>query len=322
MPRALLTGVGGQDGSLLAEHLLERGYDIVGSVRTLDRDYENLDAIRDRLELVELELTDLEAVAEGLARLKPREVYNLASTSLVPRSWEHPLETAEAGIRGITVLLEAVRTVDPTIRLFQASSSEIFGESRELPQTESTPVLPVSPYGAVKAYGHFLVGAYRRRYGIYACSGILFNHESARRPKAFVTRKVSSAAAAISLGLERNVRLGSLDARRDWGYAGDTVHAMWLMLQAAEPDDYIVATGETHTVSELVTLAFEHVGLDWHEHVLIDESLTRGGSEIWVQVGDATKARTRLGWKPAVGFADLIRSMVDADLERLRVGAR
>jgi GDPmannose 4,6-dehydratase len=322
MPRALVTGVGGQDGSLLAEQLLERRYEVVGTVRDLARDHENLAGIRDRIELVELELADAEAVAQAVSRLRPAEIYNLASSSLVPRSWERPVETAEAGIRGVTALLEAARTVDQSLRLFQASSSEIFGESRELPQTESTPVAPVSPYGAVKAYGHFLVGAYRRRYGLFACSGILFNHESPRRPREFVTRKVSSAAAAISLGFERNVRLGSLDARRDWGDAGDTVRAMRLMLQADEPDDYVVATGETHSVADLVTIAFEHVGLDWREHVLVDESLTRGRSEIWEQVGDAAKARARLGWKPEIGFAELVRSMVDADLERLRSGSR
>jgi GDPmannose 4,6-dehydratase len=322
MPRALVTGVGGQDGSLLAEQLLERRYEVVGTVRDLARDHENLAGIRDRIELVELELADAEAVAQAVSRLRPAEIYNLASSSLVPRSWERPVETAEAGIRGVTALLEAARTVDQSLRLFQASSSEIFGESRELPQTESTPVAPVSPYGAVKAYGHFLVGAYRRRYGLFACSGILFNHESPRRPREFVTRKVSSAAAAISLGFERNVRLGSLDARRDWGDAGDTVRAMRLMLQADEPDDYVVATGETHSVADLLTIAFEHVGLDWREHVLVDESLTRGRSEIWEQVGDAAKARARLGWKPEIGFAELVRSMVDADLERLRSGSR
>jgi GDPmannose 4,6-dehydratase len=322
MPRALVTGVGGQDGSLLAEQLLERRYEVVGTVRDLARDHENLAGIRDRIELVELELADAEAVAQAVSQLRPAEIYNLASSSLVPRSWERPVETAEAGIRGVTALLEAARTVDQSLRLFQASSSEIFGESRELPQTESTPVAPVSPYGAVKAYGHFLVGAYRRRYGLFACSGILFNHESPRRPREFVTRKVSSAAAAISLGFERNVRLGSLDARRDWGDAGDTVRAMRLMLQADEPDDYVVATGETHSVADLVTIAFEHVGLDWREHVLVDESLTRGRSEIWEQVGDAAKARARLGWKPEIGFAELVRSMVDADLERLRSGSR
>ncbi len=318
MPTALVTGIGGQDGSLLAELLVERGYEVIGTARDASREPENLSAIADQVQVSELDLTDGGAVARALATWRPAEVYNLASISLVPRSWDESIAVASLGAVGVTALLEGIRRVDPSIRLFQASSAEIFGEADEVPQTEQTRVAPHTPYGVAKAYGHFLTGAYRRRHGLFACSGILFNHESPRRSEDFVTRKVTVGAARISLGLEQELRLGSLEACRDWGYAGDTVKAMWLMLQAAEPDDYVVATGESHSVEELVRLAFEHVGLDWRAHVVGDERLTRGSTEIWLQVGDASKARERLGWEPTVGFAELVRLMVDADVERLR----
>jgi GDPmannose 4,6-dehydratase len=317
VPCALVTGIGGQDGSLLAELLLERGYRVVGTVRDLSAPYENLAAIRDRLELVELDLARLDAVEEALRSWEADEIYNLASVSLVPLSWEDPLGSATLGVQGVTSLLEGVRRVNPAIRLLQATSSEIFGQPRESPQSETTPVAPVSPYGAVKAYGHFLVGAYRRRYGLHACSAILFNHESPRRPESFVTRKVARAAARISAGLEHELRIGSLEPQRDWGYAGDTVRAMWLALAAAEPDDYVVATGEPHSVQDLVELAFAHVGLVWRDHVVVDEELVRGSSEIWQQVGDASRARDRLGWEPTVTFPELVRLLVDAELEIL-----
>ena len=318
MARALVTGIGGQDGSLLAELLVEEGAEVIGTVRYARSPLPNLDAVRDRVVLVELDLLDPEAVAGAVAELAPDEIYNLASISLVPRSWDDPFAVADLGVRGVTALLEGVRAADHRIRLFQASSAEIFGEPEESPQTERTPVRPLSPYGAAKAHGHFLVGAYRRRYGLFACSGILFNHESPRRPAEFVTRKVTRAAAAISLGLERELRLGSLDARRDWGFAADTVRAMRLALRADEPGDYVVATGESHSVRELAALAFSHVGLDWRDHVVPDETLSRGTSEIADLVGDASRARTVLGWSPSVGFEELVALMVDADVALLR----
>jgi GDPmannose 4,6-dehydratase len=248
----------------------------------------------------------------------PREVYNLASPSFVPMSWERPVLTAEFAAVGVTSLLEAVRAVDASIRIYQASSSEIFGEPREVPQTEQTPLSPVTPYGVAKAYGHFIVGSYRRRYGLHASCGILFNHESPRRPIDFLPSKVAHAAAAISLGLERELALGDLDARRDWGYAGDYVEAMWLMLQRDEAGDYVVATGELHSVRELVELAFEHVGLDWRDHVRTDESLVRGAAELHDLVGDASKARRLLGWQPSIDFERLVRLLVDSAVEELR----
>ncbi|MGH3134710.1 MAG: GDP-mannose 4,6-dehydratase, partial [Gaiellaceae bacterium] len=245
-------------------------------------------------------------------------VYNLASPSFVPMSWRQPVLTAEFAAVGVTALLEAIRRVDDTIRFYQASSSEIFGEPRDVPQTEETPLAPVTPYGVAKAYGHFITRSYRRRYGFHASSGILYNHESPRRPLDFVTRKVAHGAAAVSLGLESEVLLGDLDARRDWGYAGDYVRAMWLVLQQAEPDDYVIATGESHSVRELAECAFAHVGLEWEDHVRVDENLVRGKAELHDLVGDATKARERLGWSPQLGFEGLVQLLVDADLDRLR----
>jgi GDPmannose 4,6-dehydratase len=315
--KALITGIGGQDGSYLAELLLERGYEVAGIVPRLDDPHENLAAIRNRVELLHVDLLDEAALARVLRERLPREVYNLASPSFVPQSWHEPVRTAEFAAVGVTALLEAIRAVDPTIRMYQASSSEIFGEPTMVPQTEATPLNPVTPYGVAKAYGHFIVGSYRRRYGLHASAGILYNHESPRRPTDFLPSKVAHAAAAISLGLEHELALGDLRAQRDWGYAGDYVEAMRLMLQQDDPGDYVVATGVLHTVEEIVDLAFARVSLDWHDHVRIDKSLMRGAAELHDLVGDASKARSRLGWRPQVGFEDLVRLLVDAALDRL-----
>jgi len=310
--RALITGAGGQDGSYLAESLLERGYQVVGVVRDASRAYPNLDRVRDRLELVEANLLDQKALAQLLSAHRPTEVYNLASPSFVPRSWERPVETAEFAAVGVTALLEAVRAVDSGIRVYQASSSEIFGEPAEVPQSESTPLAPVTPYGVAKAYGHFIIGSYRRRYGLYVSGGILYNHESPRRPESFLPSKVAHAAARIARGEERVLQLGNLDAQRDWGYALDSVEATRLMLQQDEPGDYVVATGELHSVRELVEVAFAHVDLDWRDHVQVDESLKRGHAELHHLVGDASKAREQLGWSPTVTFDELVALLVDA----------
>jgi len=318
MSRALITGIGGQDGSFLAELLLERGYEVVGVVRPGAPPYANLAPIADRVELVEADLLDQRSLEAAIEASRPREIYNLAAPSFVPASWDRPVETAEFAAVGATSVLEAIRAVDSSARFYQASSSEIFGEPGETPQTEDTPLAPVTPYGVAKAYAHHIVGSYRRRYGLFACSGILYNHESPRRPLEFVPRKVAHAAAAISLGLERELLLGDLDARRDWGYAGDYVRAMWLMLQQEEPDDYVVSSGQGHSVRELVQCAFGYVGLDWQEHVRVDPALQRGAAELHRLVGDASKARERLGWEPEVDFTRLVHLLVDADLGQLR----
>ena len=317
--RALITGIAGQDGSLLAELLLENGYEVFGVVRrATSEQFDNLEAIRDRIELVQADLLDELSLVDALKTTRPHEVYNLASPSFVPMSWRQPVLTAEFAAVGVTALLESIRLVDPEVRFYQAASSEIFGEPREVPQTQETALAPVTPYGVAKAYGHLIVRSYRKRYGLFVCSGILYNHESPRRPADFVTRKIARAAAAISLGLESDLWLGSLEARRDWGYAGDYVRAMWLMLQQEEADDYVIATGVPHSVRELVELAFGHVGLDWQEYVHIDESLVRGAAELHDLVGDSSKARARLGWQTTLDFEGLVRLLVDADLERLR----
>jgi GDPmannose 4,6-dehydratase len=317
--RALITGVAGQDGSYLAELLLEKGYAVFGVVRG-GGEFPNLDAIRDRIELIEADLLDQGSLVRALAHTEPREVYHLAAPSFVPASWERPVETAEFAAVGATAMLEALRTVAPEARFYQASSSEIFGHPRERPQSELTPLSPLTPYGVAKAYAHFIVGSYRERYGLHVSSGILYNHESPRRPTNFVTRKISHAAAAISLGLQDSVELGNLDACRDWGYAGDYVHAMWLMLQQDEPGDYVIATGALHSVRELVERAFARVGLDWEEHVRLDESLQRGKAELFDLVGDPSKARERLGWRGEVDFEQLVDLLVDADLAALSRG--
>jgi GDPmannose 4,6-dehydratase len=313
--RALITGIGGQDGSYLAELLLEKGYEVFGVVR--GGDFPNLDAVRSRIELIEADLLDRDSLVRALERTEPREVYHLAAPSFVPDSWKRPVETAEFAAVGATSMLEALRTTAPEARFYQASSSEIFGRPRERPQTELTPLAPLTPYGVAKAYAHFIVGTYRERYGIHASSGILYNHESPRRPLEFVTRKISHAAASISLGLQDSVELGNLDACRDWGYAGDYVRAMWLMLQQDEPSDYVIATGTLHSVRDLVERAFGRVGLDWREHVRVEESLQRGKAELFDLVGDPAKAHERLGWRRDVEFEQLVDLLVDNDLQRL-----
>jgi len=317
--RALVTGIGGQDGVLLAELLLGEGYEVFGIGRRSPEAYaENLAGLAERISFVRADLLAREELEGALRSVRPQEVYNLASPSFVPRSWDEPVLTAEFAAVGATSMLEAIREVDPSIRFYQASSSEIFGEPRETPQTEETPLTPLTPYGVAKAYAHFITGSYRRRYGLFAASGILYNHESPLRPVDFLPRKVSRAVAAISMEIENELVLGDLSARRDWGYARDYVRAMWLMLQQDEPGDYIVATGESHTVEELVDCAFRVVGLDWREHVRTDDALLRGKAELHDLVGDASKAHEKLGWAPEIGFDELVRILVEADLARLR----
>jgi GDPmannose 4,6-dehydratase len=315
--RALITGVTGQDGSYLAELLLEKGYEVFGMTRRAST--ENLERIGhlvDRVTLIQGDLLDPHSLASALRESEPQEVYNLAAQSFVPTSWNQPVLTAEFTAVGVTRLLEAIRAVDPAIRFYQASSSEMFGKVREVPQTELTPFHPRSPYGVAKVYGHYITVNYRESYGLYAVSGILFNHESPRRGLEFVTRKVTDGVARIKLGLTDELRLGNREARRDWGFAGDYVDAMWLMLQQDEPDDYVVAMGEEHSVQELVELAFGHAGLEWERHVVEDPRFMRP-AEVDHLVGDASKARERLGWTPQTSFRQLVEMMVDADLARL-----
>ena len=320
--RALITGVTGQDGSYLAELLLEKGYEVCGMVRRASVEkFERIEHLRDRIELAQADLLDQLSLIELVKRFRPHEIYNLAAQSFVPTSWTQPMLTAEFDAVGVTRMLEAVRLVDPGIRFYQASSSEMFGKVREVPQRETTPFHPRSPYGVAKVYGHYITVNYRESYGIFACSGILFNHESPRRGLEFVTRKVTHGVAQIKLGLARELRLGNLDAKRDWGFAGDYVEAMWRMLQQPEPDDYVVATGENHTVRELVEIAFSHAGLDWRQFVQLDPSLLRP-AEVELLIGDPAKARARLGWQPKVSFGELVRMMVDADLQRVAAGSR
>ena len=315
--RALITGIGGQDGSYLSELLLERGYEVVGVVRRPVDDHPALASVRAHVSVVEADLLDRESLVRALRDVRPHEVFNLAAPSFVPRSWDEPVLTAEFAAVGVTSLLEAIREADPSIRLYQASSSEIFGDPAASPQTEDTPLRPVTPYGVAKAYAHFITHSYRRRYGMFTCCGILYNHESPRRPLDFLPRKVAASAAAISLGLETELLLGDLDSRRDWGYAKDYVQAMWLMLQQDEPADYIVATGESHSVEALVECAFARVALDWRDYVRSDPGLRRGTAELHHLVGDPTRARERLGWEQSVDFAGLVTLLVDAELERL-----
>jgi GDPmannose 4,6-dehydratase len=319
--RALITGVSGQDGSYLAELLLDKGYEVWGIVRRLSADnYERINHILDRIHLVQGDLLDQSSLAAALVQSEPDEVYNLAAQSFVPTSWTQPVLTAEFTSVGVTRLLEAVRTVNPKIRFYQASSSEMYGQVRAVPQDEDTPFYPRSPYGVAKVYGHFITVNYRESYDMHCTSGILFNHESPRRGIEFVTRKVSDGVARIKLGLQKDLAMGNLDAQRDWGFAGDYVEAMWMMLQQDEPDDYVIATGETHSVERLVDVAFSHVGLDWHDHVELDERFVRP-AEVDLLIGDRSKAEKELGWTPKVSFEELVAMMVDADLERLR-GAR
>ena len=320
--RALVTGVGGQDGVLLSKLLLEHGYEVAGITRREPAAYaDGLGALVEEIEFVEADLLDRDALVAALRSTRPTEVYNLAAPSFVPRSWDEPILTAEFAAVGATSLLEAIREVDPSIRFYQASSSEIFGEPRETPQTEETPPSPLTPYGVAKTYAHFIASSYRRHYGMFTCCGILYNHESPLRPVDFLPRKVARAAAAISLGLERELVLGDLSARRDWGYAGDYVRAMWLMLQHDAPGDYVVATGVSHSVEELVACAFDAVSLDWRDHVRTDRSLFRGTAELHDLVGDASKARRVLGWEPELRLDQLMRLMVEADLARLQAEA-
>jgi GDPmannose 4,6-dehydratase len=316
MKRALITGITGQDGSYLAEFLLGKGYQVSGLVRRSSTlNFERIAHIQDRLELVSGDLTDQSSLLLALEQTKPQEVYNLAAQSFVQASWTQPILTGDVTGLGTTRMLEAVRMHDRTIRFYQASSSEMFGKVMAVPQREDTPFYPRSPYGVAKVYGHWATVNYRESFDLFAVSGILFNHESPRRGLEFVTRKVTDAVARIKLGLEHEVRLGNLDAKRDWGFAGDYVRAMWLMLQQEQPEDYVIATGETHSVEELVEVAFSHVGLDWHDYVVQDPRFMRP-AEVDLLIGDPAKAKAKLKWEPEVTFDRLVRMMVDADLER------
>jgi GDPmannose 4,6-dehydratase len=319
MKTALITGITGQDGSYLAELLLEKGYRVCGLVRRSSTvTFERIHHIQDRLELLSGDLTDQNSLFYALEESRPDEVYNLAAQSFVQTSWTQPVLTGDVTGLGVTRMLEAIRIFDRErrIRFYQASSSEMFGKVQAVPQDEDTPFYPRSPYGVAKVYGHWATVNYRESYGMFATSGILFNHESPRRGLEFVTRKVTDGAARIRLGLARELRLGTMDAQRDWGFAGDYVRAMWLMLQRDEPGDYVVATGETHTVQKLVETAFEYVGLDWREHVVQDPRFMRP-AEVDLLVGDPARAKRDLGWEPEVGFEALVRMMVDEDLRRL-----
>jgi GDPmannose 4,6-dehydratase len=315
---ALITGITGQDGSYLAEFLLEKGYRVVGMTRRTSTDvHERIEHLTDRIEIVSGDLLDQSSMTNLIAELRPSEVYNLASQSFVPTSWNQPVLTGEFTALGVTRVLEAVRSVDPSIRFYQASSSEMFGKVVETPQNERTPFYPRSPYGVAKVYGHWITVNYRESYDMFAVSGILFNHESERRGKEFVTRKISDGVARIKLGLAGQLALGNLEARRDWGFAGDYVRAMWLMLQAPKPDDYVVATGRAHTVRDFCRLAFAAVDLDYEKFVVQDPRFMRP-AEVDVLVGDPAKAQGELGWRPETSFEELVESMVRADLARLR----
>jgi GDPmannose 4,6-dehydratase len=318
MPTALITGVTGQDGSYLAELLLSQGYQVVGMVRrTSTINFDRIRHIQDQIEIVQGDLLDQMSLIGILQEYRPQEVYNLAAQSFVPTSFSQPVLTGEFTALGVTRMLEAIRIVDPTIRFYQASSSEMFGKVVEVPQRETTPFYPRSPYGVAKVYGHWITVNYRESYNLYGCSGILFNHESPRRGLEFVTHKITNGVARIKLGLADTLRLGNLQAQRDWGYAGDYVRAMWLMLQRNAPEDYVIATGETHSVQEFVEEAFGYQDLDWQEHVVQDPKFYRP-AEVDLLVGDASKAGRELGWEPTVDFRGLVRLMVDADLRALQ----
>ncbi len=315
MKRALITGITGQDGSYLAEWLLEQGYEVHGVIRRSSTEgFERIKHVRDRVTLHHADLLDQLSLVTLISEVRPHEVYNLAAMSFVPTSWGQPILTGEVTALGVTRMLEAIRHVDRDIKFYQASSSEMFGKAKETPQNEQTPFHPRSPYGVAKLYGHWIAVNYRESYDMFCVSGILFNHESPRRGKEFVTRKITYAAARIKLGLQNELHLGNLDARRDWGYAGDYVKAMWMMLQQDQPEDYVIATGLTHSVRDVVEIAFGRLGLDWHRHVVIDPKLLRP-AEVHALCGDSTKARAKLGWKPTVNFEQLITMMVDADLQ-------
>ncbi len=314
---ALLTGITGQDGSYLAEYLLDQGYRVVGMTRRSSTDvHERIEHIVDRVEIVSGDLLDQSSITKIIADVRPREIYNLAAQSFVPTSWTQPVLTGEFTALGVTRVLEAIRTIDPSIRFYQASSSEMFGKVQAVPQNEDTPFYPRSPYGVAKLYGHWITVNYRESYDLFACSGILFNHESERRGKEFVTRKITDGVARIKLGLAKELRLGNLDAKRDWGFAGDYVRAMWMMLQQERPDDYVVATGETHSVREFVSQAFACVDLDYERYVVIDPRFYRP-AEVDLLIGDPAKAQRTLGWATKIGFAALVERMVRADFDRL-----
>jgi GDPmannose 4,6-dehydratase len=314
----LITGITGQDGSYLAEFLLGKGYEVVGLVRRSSTvNFERIGHIQDKLELVPGDLLDQTSLIHVLDEHRPQEVYNLAAQSFVKTSWSQPVFTGEVTALGVTKLLDAIRTVDPSIRFYQASSSEMFGKVQAVPQIETTPFYPRSPYGVAKVYGHWITVNYRESYDLHATSGILFNHESPRRGLEFVTRKVTDGAARIKLELSNELRLGNLDSQRDWGFAGDYVRAMWLMLQQDTPEDFVISSGMTHSVQRLCEVAFERVGLDWKDYVKQDERFMRP-AEVDLLVGDATKARQKLGWEPEVSFEQLVHMMVDADMERLK----
>lgn len=315
--RALITGITGQDGSYLAELLLEEGYEVVGMVRRSSTEsFERINHIKDQITLVQADLLDQLSIINIIEEFRPQEVYNLAAQSFVPASWTQPVLTAEFDAVGVTKMLEAIRLVDKRIRFYQASSSEMFGKVVEVPQKETTPFYPRSPYGVAKVYGHWITVNYRESYGIHANSGILFNHESPRRGLEFVTRKITYAAARIKLGLDKEVKLGNLQAQRDWGYAGDYVRAMWLMLRQQEPGDFVISTGETHSVEKLARIAFECVDLDYRDYIKVDPALVRP-AEVDMLVGDSGRAKKVLGWEPRVSFEELIKMMVEADVKRL-----
>ncbi len=315
--RALITGITGQDGSYLAELLLEKGYEVTGVVRRSSApNLWRIEHLLDRIELRAADLLDQLSLIRVLADVKPQELYNLAAMSFVPASWDQPMLTGEFNAQGVTRVLEAIRQVDPEIRLYQASSSEMYGKVREVPQTELTPFYPRSPYGVSKVFAHYITVNYRESYNLFAVSGILFNHESPRRGLEFVTRKVTDGVARIKLGIADSLALGNLDAQRDWGFSGDYVRAMWLMLQQGQPDDYVIATGQSHSVRELVEVAFDRVNLDWRRYVRLDPKFLRP-AEVDRLIGDASKAGSALGWHPEIDFPALVRMMVDADLERL-----
>jgi GDPmannose 4,6-dehydratase len=318
MRKAIITGITGQDGSHLAELLLTKGYKVYGMVRrSSTENFSRLENIRDRIELLQGDLLDQTSVARIFEQVQPDEIYNLAAMSFVPTSWYQPVLTAEFTAVGVTRLLEAMRQICPRAKFYQASSSEMFGKVLETPQRESTPFHPRSPYGVAKVYGHFITVNFRESYGLFACSGILFNHEGPRRGLEFVTRKITNAAARIKLGMGHELRLGNLQAKRDWGFAGDYVRAMWLMLQQDKPDDFVVGTGETHSVQEFVEIAFDHLGLDWRKHVVIDQQFYRP-AEVDLLLADPNKARQVLGWEPEVSFEGLVKMMVDSDMASLR----
>ncbi len=316
--KALITGITGQDGSYLAEFLLGKGYDVYGMVRrTSTVRYERIQHIQNQLQLVQGDMGDLSSLISAINAVEPDEVYNLAAQSFVPTSWNQPVFTGDITGLGVTRLLEALRTVNPAIRFYQASSSEMFGKVREVPQKETTPFYPRSPYGVAKVYGHWITVNYRESYDLFTCSGILFNHESPRRGLEFVTRKVTHHAAKIKLEMANEIRIGNLDSKRDWGFAGDYARAMWLMLQQDEPDDFVIATGKTHSVERLLEVAFAHVGLNWRDYAVQDQRFMRP-AEVDLLVGDSSKAQRALGWAPAVSFEELIGMMVEADLKKLR----